>query len=135
LQDEVVARLANSLGYELTKAEAQKSAHATDPDAIDLMMRGWSAIWQRPTKESTASAREYFERACGIVHLKVGDAFAQGGRPRRAAMGSIVGFWQRNEDRNPLYQLFDGEFQDGRTIEIGHGFVIDRYASSDQVVC
>ena len=33
LQDEVVARLANSLGYELTKAEAQRSAHSTNPDA------------------------------------------------------------------------------------------------------
>jgi TolB-like protein len=41
LQDEIVARLANSLGYELTKAEALKSAHSVNPDAIDLMMRGW----------------------------------------------------------------------------------------------
>jgi TolB-like protein len=50
LQDQVVARLANSLGYELAKAEAQKSVHSTDPDAIDLMMRGWSVLWQPPTK-------------------------------------------------------------------------------------
>jgi adenylate cyclase len=66
LQDEVVARLANSLGYELTKAEAQRSAHSTNPDAIDLMMRGWSSLWQQPTKESTALARDYFERAMMI---------------------------------------------------------------------
>jgi adenylate cyclase len=38
LQDQVVARLANALGYELAKAEAQKSAHSTNPDAIDLTM-------------------------------------------------------------------------------------------------
>jgi TolB-like protein/cytochrome c-type biogenesis protein CcmH/NrfG len=63
LQDQVVARLANSLCYELAKAEAQKSAHSADPDAIDLMMRGWSALWQQPTKESVALARDYFERA------------------------------------------------------------------------
>jgi hypothetical protein len=44
LQDEVVARLANSLGYELVRVEAQKSAHSTNPDAIDLMMRGWAAL-------------------------------------------------------------------------------------------
>jgi adenylate cyclase len=30
------------------------------------MMRGWSALWQQPTKESTASARDYFERAMKI---------------------------------------------------------------------
>ena len=43
LQDQVVARLANTLGYELVKAEAQKSTHSTNPDAIDLTMRGWAA--------------------------------------------------------------------------------------------
>jgi hypothetical protein len=66
LQDQVVARLANSLGYELTRAEALKSAHSTNPDAIDLMMRGWAVHWQPPTKESIASARDYFERAMKI---------------------------------------------------------------------
>ena len=81
LQDEVVARLANSLGYELTKAEAQKSAHSTNPDAIDLMMRGWSALWQPMTKESTASARDYFERAMKLdpqsAEAMVGSAYAR----------------------------------------------------------
>ena len=63
LQDQVVARLANTLRYQLIRAEAQRSAHAIDPGAIDLMMRGWAVLWQQPTKESTASARDYFERA------------------------------------------------------------------------
>ena len=40
LQDEVVARLANSLGNELIKAEAEKSVRSKNPDAIDLDMRG-----------------------------------------------------------------------------------------------
>ena len=40
LQDQVVARLANSLGYELVKAEATKGARSTNPDANDLVMRG-----------------------------------------------------------------------------------------------
>ena len=40
LQDQVVARLANELGYELVKAEANRSVHSTNPDAIDLTMRG-----------------------------------------------------------------------------------------------
>ena len=66
LQDQVVARLANMLGYELVKAEAQRSTHSTNPDAIDMTMRGWWALWQQPTKESTTSARDYFERALKI---------------------------------------------------------------------
>ena len=42
LQDQVVARLANTLGYELVKAEAAKGARSTNPDANDLFMRGWA---------------------------------------------------------------------------------------------
>ena len=81
LQDEVVARLANSLGYELTKAEAQRSTHSTNPDAIDLTMRGWTVFWHPPTKENTASARDYFERAIKIdpqnAEAMVGLAYAR----------------------------------------------------------
>ena len=81
LQDQVVARLANTFGYELVKAEAQKSAHSTNPDAIDMTMRGWAALWQPPTKESTASARDYFERASKIdpqnAEAMVGLAYAR----------------------------------------------------------
>ena len=40
LQDQVVTRLANTLGNELTKAEAAKGARSTNPDANDLVMRG-----------------------------------------------------------------------------------------------
>ena len=43
LQDQVVARLGNALGFELVKAEAAKSASSKNPDAIDLAMRGWVA--------------------------------------------------------------------------------------------
>ena len=81
LQDQVVARLANTLGYELARAEAQKSVHSTNPDAIDLMMRGWSVLWQPPTKESVALARDYFERASNIdpqnTEAMVGMAYAR----------------------------------------------------------
>jgi adenylate cyclase len=63
LQDAVVARLANSLGYELVKAEATKGADSTNPDAIDLTMRGLAQLAQPPTKEGNEQARSWFERA------------------------------------------------------------------------
>ena len=44
LQDQVVARLANSLGNELVKAEAEKGGRSQNPDAIDLAMRGWALL-------------------------------------------------------------------------------------------
>ena len=81
LQDQVVARLANTLGYELVRAEAQRSTHSTNPDAIDLTMRGWAAHWQPPTEESITSARDYFERAIKLdpqnAEAMVGLAYAR----------------------------------------------------------
>ena len=44
MQDEIVARLANTLGFELLKAETQRSALSTNPDAIDLAMRCNTAV-------------------------------------------------------------------------------------------
>ena len=66
LQDQVVARLANTLGSELVKAEAERSTHSGNPDAIDLTMRGW-AILNQPQlyadKDSLAKALDLFEQA------------------------------------------------------------------------
>jgi len=44
MQDEIVARLANALGFELVKAETQRSALSTNPDAMDLAMRCTAAV-------------------------------------------------------------------------------------------
>ena len=67
LQDQVVARLANSLGYELVKAEAEKGGHSKNPDAIDLAMRGQALLQQTtPTKDNNDAARALFERALAI---------------------------------------------------------------------
>ncbi len=67
LQDQVVARLANTLGYELVKAEAEKGARAKKPDSIDLTMRGAALLWrQPPTKVNNDAARAFFEEALQI---------------------------------------------------------------------
>ena len=44
MQDEIVARLANALGFELLKAETRRSALSTNPDAMDLAMRCITAV-------------------------------------------------------------------------------------------
>jgi TolB-like protein len=67
LQDQVVARLANSLGHALIDAEAQKGARSKNPDAIDLAMRGWAVFYQQPpTKETYDAALTLFEQALKI---------------------------------------------------------------------
>jgi TolB-like protein len=67
LQDEVVARLANTLGIELVKAEERKGAGAGNPDAVDLVMRGQALLQRRPTpKDKNDAARALFEQALKI---------------------------------------------------------------------
>jgi TolB-like protein/class 3 adenylate cyclase len=72
LQDQVVVRLASSLRYALTNAEAERGTRSKNPDAIDLTMRGWSLFFrsaQQPPNEqrdSTNEARALFERALQI---------------------------------------------------------------------
>jgi adenylate cyclase len=72
LQDQVVARLGNALGFELVKAEAAKSAHSNSPDAIDLAMRGRYLVnssFNQPREQGRDmfhQARALFERALQI---------------------------------------------------------------------
>ncbi len=72
LQDEVVARLASALGYELVRAEAEKGSRSANPDAIDLVMRGRILTWRGATqplkekRESFGQARALFDRALQI---------------------------------------------------------------------
>ena len=69
LQDQVVARLANALNYELVRAEAETGAHSKNPDVIDLDMRGNEALWrsqQQPTKDGNIATRALFEQALKI---------------------------------------------------------------------
>ena len=83
LQDEVVARLANALSYELVSAEAATGAHSKNPDVIDLVMRGNAASWrfvQHPTKDANNAIRAFFEQALQVdpdnADALVGDANA-----------------------------------------------------------
>ncbi len=72
LQDQIVARLANSLGMALTSAEAERGARSKNPDVIDLRIRGWNLInvgFAKPPQEQRDAfheARDLFNRALQI---------------------------------------------------------------------
>ena len=75
-----MARLANTLGIELVKAEAEKAARSKNPDAVDLTMRGWAlARPSQQTKEKNEAARALFEQALKIdpnnADALAGDAY------------------------------------------------------------
>jgi adenylate cyclase len=81
LQDEVVARLTNTLGLELVKAEAEKGARSKNPDAVDFTMRGWAIRGKQPlTKDNNIAARGLFEQALKIdpddADALAGDAYS-----------------------------------------------------------
>jgi adenylate cyclase len=69
LQDQIVARLGNALGFELVKAEAERAARSKSPDAIDLTMRGLAFLQQNRTQlieDKNTAALALFERALKI---------------------------------------------------------------------
>src|SRR5271156_677665 len=66
IQDEIVARIANQLGTELTSAEAHRAERASNPDSMDLFFQGLASINKGVNVENMAQARGYFERALAI---------------------------------------------------------------------
>ena len=89
LQDQIVARLVNTLGNELIKAEAAKGARSTNPDANDLVMRGWALDNEQnlqPSKDKTLAARDLYEQAIAIDSNNA------------AAMNGLAGtYWNEHE--------------------------------------
>ncbi len=86
LQDQIVVRLANTLGVELVKAEATKGARSTNPDANDLAMRGWGLLNDPAnfsSKEKFDAARTLFEQALAIDPNNA-----------RAIAGDVSTYWQ-----------------------------------------
>ena len=81
LQDQVVARLDNTLGLQLVKAEAERGTRSKNPDVVDLTMRGNALFQLQPlTKDNNDVARTAFEQALKIdpndVAALTGDAVA-----------------------------------------------------------
>jgi adenylate cyclase len=69
LQDQVVVRLANALGYALIKAEVAKGVRSANPDANDLVIRGCALENEQslqPSKGKNDPERALFEQALAI---------------------------------------------------------------------
>jgi adenylate cyclase len=103
LQVEFVARLANSLGVALVKAEALRAMRErpNNPDAVDLWMRG-SAELEHQSKVSQDAAIGLFERALELdpqfVPAMVGLAFSLAVRVTNLRSNDPKGDVARAED-------------------------------------
>jgi TolB-like protein/tetratricopeptide (TPR) repeat protein len=66
MQDEIVSRLANTLGVQLIAAEAQRAERSPNPNSMDLFFQG-RACWNKGlTPEYLTKARGFYERALAL---------------------------------------------------------------------
>lgn len=66
MQDEIVARLANTLSTQLIAAEARRAEGSLHPDAMDLTFQGWACVNRGITPDHMVRARGFFERALAL---------------------------------------------------------------------
>ena len=66
MQDEIVARIANTLNAQLIAVEARRAERAPAPDSMDLFFQGQAWINRGVTFENMANARSFFERALAL---------------------------------------------------------------------
>jgi tetratricopeptide (TPR) repeat protein len=64
LQDEITARIGNTLNIELTAAEAARPTE--NPDALDCVLQGRAASFKPSSRENRAEAISLFERALAL---------------------------------------------------------------------
>jgi TolB-like protein/class 3 adenylate cyclase len=80
MQDEIVARLANTLNTELVSAEARRAEQAPNLDSMDLYFQGLAWLNRGRTPANVAQARSFFDGALtadpGNVEALVGSAIA-----------------------------------------------------------
>jgi adenylate cyclase len=65
-QEEITGRLARTLNLELVQAAGRQAEQERNPDAQDLVMRGWALYQRTQAATSRADAEEEFEKALKI---------------------------------------------------------------------
>jgi TolB-like protein/class 3 adenylate cyclase len=75
MQDEIVARIANTLNSQLIAAEARRAERAPAPDSLDLYFQGEAWVNRGVTFESMTKAHSFFQRALALDPANV-DALA-----------------------------------------------------------
>ncbi len=62
-QSEIIGRLATSLHFRLIEAEGRRGEQEKNPDARDMVMRGWAWYYRPVTEASLQEAQRAFEQA------------------------------------------------------------------------
>jgi len=103
MQDEIVARLANTLDAQLIAAEARRAERSLHPNSMDLFFQG-KACWNKGfAPEYMTQARDFFERSLALdpnnidamvfvaaVHIVVGAGFQTDDRAAHLAVAETT---------------------------------------------
>ena len=79
MQDEIVARLANTLNAQLAAAEARRAEHAPTPNSMDLYFQGLAWLNKGRTPDNVAQAHSFFDRALSVEPANVGALIGSAG--------------------------------------------------------
>jgi TolB-like protein len=103
MQDEIVSRLANTLGRQLIAAEARRAERTLHPDAMDLYFQGRAWLMKRISLECVRQARSFFERSLELdpgnveamiglanVDATIGTSFTTDDGPARLAAAEAM---------------------------------------------
>jgi TolB-like protein len=73
VQDEIVAHLARAMDAQLTEAEARRAerSQSADPNALDLVFRGWAALNRGHDPASLLVAGRFFEQTLALAPSNV----------------------------------------------------------------
>jgi len=103
-EDEIIGRLARTLNLELVADAGRRIERekALDPDALDLVMRGWAWFYQPRSAASMQQAQQAFEQALAIepqsIEARVGLATALAGKALEGWSQSLTGDQARVEE-------------------------------------
>ena len=89
MQDEIVSRLANTLGAQLIAVEARRAECVVHPDVMDLYFQGTACRNRGPTPENLASAKRFFEKALALEPENV-EALVEHAHVDAISAGSFV---------------------------------------------
>jgi TolB-like protein/class 3 adenylate cyclase len=116
LQDEIVSRLANTLGAQLTEEEARRSERSLHPNSMGLYFRGRALLNKGWTPEYLAQARGSFEQALALDPKNI-DAMVG-----IAIVDLILGVNWMSDDRAGLLARAEATLIDVLSRASNHGF-------------
>jgi TolB-like protein/class 3 adenylate cyclase len=114
MQDEIVARLANTLNTQLLSAEARRAERAPSPNSLELYFQGMAWANKGWTPENMKKARDFFDRALALDPSNV-DALIG-----LASTDLVIGGTYLSDDRSDRLSTAEATLTKALSVAPGH---------------